>query len=390
MRFNKYILSALLSLLLLPHTLFAQNTVNEERWAGYSIILDQDFLSPWSNEDRNYTMGLVFNFSGGVFADLPTSWVTRKLSDVFWKDNLALTKHELSIVGNGFTPEDLGERDVIVGDRPYGSFLGFSTRRLIVPLQEDNHKLLGRYRSAVRTEFAVGALGLGVAEFVQTEIHQIYRAIANSDQPVDPLGWDNQISQGGEPTLLLRASYEQRFSVIFRCIEQQAGDCERSVQPYDKKYFEATWLLDGSVGYYTNIAAGVRMRLGIFQSEFWDFDSSQTNIISQGVDTPGNAQGKRGVEFFIFGGLTGRLVGYNALLQGQFKDSAYTLDADQLNRTILEFQVGPVISFPLSKSRRLGIGYLFSGRTAEFSGPFERTHSWGGLSITIGRPPVIN
>ncbi|MBX2822912.1 MAG: lipid A deacylase LpxR family protein, partial [Rhodothermaceae bacterium] len=102
------------------------------------------------------------------------------------------------------------------------------------------------------------------------------------------------------------------------------------------------------------------------------------------------AQGKRGVEFFIFGGLTGRLVGYNALLQGQFKDSVYTLDANQLNRTILEFQVGPVISFPLSKSRRLGIGYLFSGRTAEFSGPFERTHSWGSLSITIGRPPVIN
>jgi hypothetical protein len=80
-------------------------------------------------------------------------------------------------------------------------------------------------------------------------------------------------------------------------------------------------------------------------------------------------------EFFVFAGARPRLNIYNALLQGQFRDSVHTVD---IRREQFEWDLGVSASI-----LRLRLTWnVLAGRTPEFTGGQSRTHTWGSLVAT--------
>jgi hypothetical protein len=71
-------------------------------------------------------------------------------------------------------------------------------------------------------------------------------------------------------------------------------------------------------------------------------------------------------------------VGYNVLLQGQFRDSAHTFSGDEIERLVHWAALGWTYEF----SERSKLMYSFNVRSAEFKGPMAREHYWGGLYYT--------
>ncbi|MDT8453446.1 MAG: DUF2219 family protein, partial [Gammaproteobacteria bacterium] len=69
---------------------------------------------------------------------------------------------------------------------------------------------------------------------------------------------------------------------------------------------------------------------------------------------------------------------YNAILQGQFRDSAVTFSDDDLERFTAEFSTGVVWEF--SDGYRLSLFYRH--RTPAMKSPSAREPRWGGLTIS--------
>ena len=380
----------LVTLAVLPTLLTAQddsasrypNTAGEHTWGGVTIFTDQDLLDPWRNMDRNYTMGVGAGVTGAAFSEWPLGKLERTLLGWFHptisETSTYITKHDLLLVGNGFTPDSLGAVDPVVGDRPYGSIFGFSARRLVVPRRlraRQGRPPIAYYPEAFRTELVVGGLGVGVGAWVQTKIHE-------NNSSVVPLGWHNEISDGGEPTFLARVHYERR---LFACgMEGQSCGHPSLHAP---RNFEATTFAEAMVGYYGNVASGLRARLGWITSEFWDFDGTPLGSIAQAGGR--EASGPNKVEFFFFGGIQGRAVAWNTLLHGQFKSNPYEIAYSDVEHVIGEFQAGFALNFPLWGNWKFGTGWIYQGRTAEFVGIHARTHTYASAFVTVTKTPGL-
>lgn len=314
------------------------------------------------NEDRNYTGGFGFQFSGSFVPDWHLDAPLRLFDRVSGMSRVHTATrprfHSFLLFGTGFTPDTLNTTAVLPDDRPYGSIVGVSIRRMSVDPKE--------FASAWTSEFAVGALGWHVARNLQTSLHRTLRG-PDELEPYDPLGWHNQISDGGEPTALYRVTHE-RFL---------AGD---PTGPDVRKHWQTTWGGQASVGYYTNATLLGNARVGAFNSEFWEFVPNAMGVaaqVAQPVDLPT-------WDAFLFAGVRGRAIVYNALLQGQFEDSIHTVEPKRLQA---EWDLGLAGSFPFFWRTRMQLIYnVFAGRSPEFVGPSPREHTWGSFVIAIGFP----
>lgn len=321
-------------------------------------------------------MGAGLVFGGRVAHWTPNGWALRELGEwmepiVVGKMDSSETRHTTMLGVGAFTPDNLNTKEVVEGDRPYASILGLTTRRIVVKATPTSPGSFDKevYRTALTTELTLGVLGLGLAKEVQTAIHRAMRNV-NELTPYDPLGWHNQISDGGEPTVGFRLGVEHRVT---------DGLFDKPLGLGDERHFEGTVFSDATIGYYTNVSAGAAIRAGIFQSEFWNFTPGALGSVNQGIGPVSEREENRRFEFFIYGSIRGRAVAYNALLQGQWRDNPYELNGSDLNRWIGEYQFGPVLSI----GRRLNISYIFAGRTSEIKGPFSRSHRWAGPQITL-------
>jgi hypothetical protein len=268
--------------------------------------------------------------------------------------------YTLLVFGTAFTPDNLNTADPILDDRPYASLVGVSVRRLSV---ND-----ASFDEAWSSELSVAMLGLPVARNAQTWIHRQLRARSGAQTPYDPLGWHNQISDGGEPTALYRVAYEKRLF----------GD---QSDPNSRKHFQVTGGLAGSVGYYTNANALVNTRVGWFTSDFWEFTpAAMTNVGTQNLGS-GSRRSNTPWELFLFAGARPKLNIYNALLQGQFRDSVHTV---AIKPGTLEWDLGVAAFIP---ALRMQLSWnVLAGRTSEFKGGTPRTHTWGSLIATYAYP----
>jgi hypothetical protein len=238
-------------------------------------------------------------------------------------------------------------------DRPYASLVGVSVRRLSVNDET--------FEEAWSSELAIAMLGLPVARNVQTWLHRRLRARSGEEVPYDPLGWHNQVSDGGEPTALYRVGYERLL----------LGDEPGA----DVKNFQLTGGFAASAGYYTNVNLLLNTRVGSFNSDFWEFTPGAIN----NVGAQKLSMGPRQWELFFFAGVRPRLNIYNALLQGQIKNSVHTVD---IKPGTLEWDLGLAGSF-----RRVQVSWnMFAGRTSEFKGGTPRTHNWGSFIVTYAVP----
>ena len=323
-----------------------------------SFYMENDlFVRGAVDEDRNYTGGFGFQFNGSfvhvAHLDAPLrglDLLTRasKRHDE-WKGRRYYT---LLIFGTAFTPDDLRARHPIPGDRPYASLVGVSVRRMSV-----NPESLDE---AWSSELAVAELGTPVARNAQTWIHRRLRARSGLSTPYDPQGWHNQISDGGEPTALYRVGYERRL------LGAVSDDNSR-------KHFQLSGGLAASAGYYTNVNALTNVRVGWFTTNFWAFTPSAMSV---GNQVAGGTEKRSTWELFLFGGARPKLNFYNALLQGQFTDSVYTVG---IKPATLEWDLGVAAYIPLLRTQ-LSWNAL-TGRTPEFKGS-TRSHNWGSIVLT--------
>ena len=327
-----------------------------------SFYLENDlFVRGAVDEDRNYTGGFGFQFNGSFIhahhLDAPLRGVDRLTrADKLYREWLFPRRYySLLVFGTAFTPDDLRARRPIIGDRPYASLVGVSVRRLTVKSDSLDE--------AWSSELVVAALGTPVARNVQTTIHRRLRARSGLPTPYDPQGWHTQISDGGEPTALYRVGYERLL------LGAKATDDGR-------KHFQLSSGLAASAGYYTNMNALTNARLGWFTSNFWSFTPSAMSV---GQQVAGGEEKRSSWELFLFGSARPKLNFYNALLQGQFRDSAYTVG---IKHATLEWDLGVAAYVPCLHTQ---VSWnALAGRTPEFKGS-TRSHSWGSIVFTYVR-----
>jgi len=86
-----------------------------------------------------------------------------------------------------------------------------------------------------------------------------------------------------------------------------------------------------------------------------------------------------GKELYAWAAYRSRLVGYDALLQGQFRNSEVTFSSSDLNRLVHEAGIGITGSldgYQVTLSANM--------KTAELNrGKADRTHWWGGTYLVI-------
>lgn len=334
----------LITLAFLPLSLQADDTSK-----GVGIYIDQDFFIPGRNEDRDYTMGVAVE----VFEEdmEHPGYVFDSIHELFDR-GFKLTEMDEEVASSNsylfgvivYTPDDLADANPIRDDRPYSSLIYLSKKRV---------EAAGDL--AIGSDLQVGILGLRIAKEVQTAFHQGFRDITGDDEPVDPQGWQHQISDGGEPTLRYRFSVAKAFL-------QSAPD---SLFDWD-----VAGNSEFSLGYQTNASAGLSMRFGKLSSGFWTLPYDPVN---RGNFIPSTS----GEESYLWGTFRSRLVGYDVLLQGQFRNSEVTFSGGELKRIVHEAGIGYTHAF-----KPVQLTFSLNMRTAELAANRDRTHVWGGLIAT--------
>lgn len=310
---------------------------------GIAVYVDQDLFVPGFNEDRDYTMGFAVEFfqdqSGFLVFDDFARWFGN-LTGLQRDDSKVYRSFMLASVN--YTPRDLTRAEPLHDDRPYASLVYLANKRVIA--NEAKTRAAG-------LEVLVGVLGLRLAQEFQTWAHRQWRSLSGSSVPKDPQGWHNQISDGGEPTVRIRYVDSQLLA---------AGP--------DRRWWDLSGTWELNLGYQTNASAGLSGRLGKISRDFWSLPFDPVN---RGNFLPTTASD----ELYLWGAVRGRLVGYDALLQGQFRDSPVTVNTDELERLVLEGAVGITKSW-----RSLQASFAINAKSAEIDrGTAARNHVWGGL-----------
>lgn len=311
---------------------------------GYSLYFDQDLFVPGTNEDRDYTMGLgieVFEDQGPLYL---LGDVIDSIGPLLRLDKSAGRIYQSWFFGSvTYTPDDIGDPAPIYDDRPYASLLYLANKQVVA----DHDQVIG-------IEVMIGAMGLDAAEQVQSTLHRWARDLSGNSEPVDPEGWRYQISDGGEPTLRLRVA--------------------RSHLLGDGESWDVAGGWDANLGFQTNASVGLSARYGDKNSPFW---SIPYDPINRGAFVPS----LQSDELYVWASGRLRAIGYDALLQGQFRDSEVTVDYDDMRKMVWEAGVGVTKSWP-------GLQVTLSvnakaGDTRLARAPDE--HVWGGLYISWGQ-----
>jgi len=359
---TKFYFSSLLIMLLVP--LYSQEESNNFICdQSITLTIDQDAFSRW-NEDRNYTMGFSLNYSGRMAGKnyLGFPWLRKQVDWLFGLKGMHASGSEflpgLAFMVSAFTPENLTSTVPVVDDRPYSSIVAISSfRSTLFKGYEDEIS-----QSALTTRLNVGLLGTSLASSVQTYIHE--QMWFGSTRPI-PLGWDNQISNGGEPTLLYQIQYSEPLL---------NGHIRKDGAYTRRKWFEVIWNAEGNAGYYTNAAVGTVLRLGWYETPFWYMNSAGMSSINQAPALVSDH-----FEIFVSVGARVRGIVYNGLLQGQFTSSAHALDRSEVRTFIWESEVGVITRY-----KNLSCAFFpFQYRSAEHLLNEQRSHKWGTFMVVV-------
>lgn len=344
--------------------------------AGHAVFLEEDNFQAHPHTDRNYTMGLGFQTSGGsigrrrldlalnAFDDAAAAVVHRVSSGRISHPSAQrcdIQSTTATLAGTAFTPAQIRIPDVIVGDRPYAFLLGWTVRRVRVDTSRN---------SSWSTEATVGTIGSPVGRVVQTQIHRGFRAITGDSTPFMPRGWGHQIlnSPTGIPTARYAITHERVVTPLSFHLGQT-------------KVIESTWSATGEVGYYTTLSAGAQLRIGQFDTPFWLFTSDPLG----GANRAPTESGVRRFEWFLWGRGAGRAVGYNALLQGYGSWlSDYVISPRLMRRKIGEYAYGATVVLRWNEGASSStITWVRDAmRTSELGTPFGRSHYWGSIFVS--------
>jgi len=312
--------------------------------ASWAISFDNDILVPGSR-DQDYTYGINFTLAGNQavnqWASLhkPLGWIDNLIGLNSQKyQGIKASKIEYGLFG--FTPEDITQSEPIQDDRPYASLVYVSSSR-----EHYNRSSQVSWQSTL----TLGILGLSIVGDIQGRVHSLY------DGDI-PMGWDNQISNGGEPTA--------RYSVSRQSLLFKSGSG-----------FELKSTYQGSVGYITEVSWSLSARAGKIHTPWVSFNPELASYAEK--STSGAA--RKVSEHYVWAGISLKARAYTVFLQGQFKDSSVTYGSDEINHGIVEAWLGYTVS--------LFDGYSFTyslrGHTSELKqGSGNRNVVWGGIKLT--------
>ena len=327
-------------LICLPLSAIHAEESKPERDIGVGIYIDQDLFIPFTNEDRDYTMGVAMEFFWSEDKELYVlDGLVRSASRwVGIKDTDSKIVHSLILGTLAFTPDDLSNTEPIYDDRPYASLIYLGNKRV----RADDE-------TAFAAEVAIGLLGTGFAREFQSKFHEWYRDLDNSDEPVEPMGWDHQISDGGELTLRLRLSRSKLHKSL------------------SNHHLDVATTLGLSLGFQTNISYSAAIRAGNIKSPFWSLPYDPVN---RGNFLPSKAQS----EWYFWSAVRAHLVGYDALLQGQFRDSEVTYSYDEIEKVVLDGAFGFTWGFSNSQ-----LTFSANTKTSDLKHT-DRTQTWGSVN----------
>ncbi len=316
---------------------------------GWRVELDNDALGV-SNRDRNFTAGAAITWSGSrtrdnwLSLDAPLGWINSALGVP--GGGVWARRHSIELGVALFTPDDLAASEPVTDDHPYAClpFLG-SSRRDIGPAAG----------VAYHSTLLIGVLGTDLCEHAQREAHDLV------GDP-RPRGWDNQISEGGELTARYSLTRMQPLAV-----RHSAGGHGAQL----------VWNLEGSAGFTTGVGAGLSGRWGWLASPWWSHTPAQAEYVS--LSSPGSGQRRRGRELFLWGGTMLRLRAYNALLQGQFRDSRVSLDRDELRPVVGEAWLGATAAV----TARLRLSLVLRARSPELRVGDQTAPMWGSIIVSL-------
>jgi len=302
------------------------------------ISFDNDFFAP-KNRDQDYTYGLNLAYAS---SEIDHWWVSRVLyaldRELGFNESTATRGHSLEFGLYGFTPSNVSSEALSYDDRPYSSLVYSSVTA---------ERLNWSNRSVIRTQLTVGALGLDWVGDLQNMTHRF------SDSQ-EALGWDHQISAGGEPTF--------RYSVA-----------RSKLLTKPDSPVEARHTVSGSVGYITEVDWSIGLRAGKIHTPWYSFKPEVKNY----AESTASKRIKVPESYFWLGGAL-KLRGYNAFLQGQFKSSELEYDYDELRPLVLELWVGYTHEFVGGYH----INYALRGHTSEIKdGDGDRNMLWGGIIL---------
>lgn len=323
------------------------NKMGEEKsTTAWALYIDNDAFTPQS-DDRDYTGGLSLTLSGAATKDmwLSVDPVLAHINNWFGWDTSDIKLHSFEAGANSFTPEDINPERPLQDDRPYAS---------LIYLSNSQQRVFPQQKRSLMTTLTLGVLGLNLVGNVQNKFHNA-AGIGKAN------GWNNQISHGGEPTF--RYSVSSQKLALSRYGERGIGT-------------ELQTSLKGSVGYLTNLSIGVSGRWGKINSPWWTFNPQANDYAEK--STPLSRGLSSGVkkEFYLWAGANVHLRLYNALLQGQFRNSKVTYSYDELYPVVAEGWLGITKEF----NRGLRCSYVIRGQTAEIKrGSASRNTLWGGF-----------
>ena len=327
----------------------AEVVVSDQRigWlAGVDAVrvqIDNDLFAG-DNQDRDYTGGMSITISGERARDglLSLDPLLRHLDQWLVRVKGTNVHHARQIGLMAFTPKDTLVREVQPDDRPYASLLFVSNGRVTV--DADN-------RGAWTSSLTIGVLGLSVSERLHGAVHDL----VGSEKP---LGYDHQISAGGEPT----ARYTLARQSLWVADPSGHIDVKTTVQ--------------GSVGFLTETSASISLRAGRFNSPWWSFAPELTDYMAAPVPSE-SYRGER--ELYVFLGARVKARAYNALLQGQFRDSEVRYTSSEVQPLLAEAWIG-VVTQILGQTQ---LSYALHYQTAELrNGPASRDALWGAVQLT--------
>jgi len=316
-----------------------------EPWdTGWAFSLDNDVLFPGVKQDRDYTGGMSLTIAGRRAQSAPLSLERPRngLSHLLRLDPEHLVRHSIEYGLIVFTPQELHDRREQVDDRPYASLIYVANTGSDIDEQGE---------AALLTTLSVGVLG---ASFVDEFQQGLHRTIGLKN----PVGWEDQISDGGELTA--------RYSVA-RTTRHWHGEVLHSQA-------DVTGSWRASIGYLSQLTIGITARIGFLDSPWWSYNPQITDYAEKSVPVSDG-----GAEHYWWGGIALHARAYNVFLQGQFRDSNQTFARDELRPLVAEAWLGYTHAF----DNGWRFSYLLRGQSSEIrAGPGDRSVLWGSVVIS--------
>ncbi|TVZ39738.1 hypothetical protein P886_4146 [Alteromonadaceae bacterium 2753L.S.0a.02] len=312
------------------------DTSEIKRDARWYVSFDNDFFAP-KNRDQDYTYGINFAYAADELAGHIFSRLLGNIDRQLGLDGDRRAK-TLEFGLYGFTPANVESPLPDYDDRPYASLVYFSTT---------SESMDWENQIVLRSQLTLGVLGLDLVGDVQNFSHRMVGG-------AEAQGWSHQISNGGEPTFRYSLARQQRIATSLDHVE-----------------FKHT--LAASIGYVTEVSWSLGVRTGRISTEWHSFKPEVKNYAESVA-----SQRSRAPENYFWAGMAIKARGYNAFLQGQFRESEVRYDYGDLRPMVLEAWAGYTHEF----CNGYHLNYGLRGHTSEIrNGAGDRNVIWGGIML---------